>query len=75
MVSRRILLGAALMATAAIGVAATTANAIEANADKVLVCHRAGPTKVIEINVDDDAVPAHLGHGDAVGACAGGDPT
>ena len=74
MVSRRILLGAAVMATAAIGLSATTANA-EASADKVLVCHRAGPKKVIEINVDDNAVPAHLGHGDAVGACDDGDPT
>jgi hypothetical protein len=73
MVSRRILLAA--MSAAVLGLAVSTAAALEAQADKVLVCHRAGPTKVIQINVDDDAVPAHLGHGDAVGACDGGDPT
>ena len=36
----------------------------------VTVCHH-GMTLV----VDDNAVPAHLGHGDTLGACGGGDTT
>jgi outer membrane biosynthesis protein TonB len=35
----------------------------------VTICHHAGPTKTITITVDDDAVPAHLAHGDTIGAC------
>jgi hypothetical protein len=33
--------------------------------DKVRVCHNGG-----EISIDGSAVPAHLGHGDALGTCA-----
>ncbi len=57
----------------ATGAAATPARA--ASGAKVLICHHAGPTKQIEINVDGSAVEAHVAnHGDSVGAC-GGTPT
>jgi hypothetical protein len=36
---------------------------------KVTICHHAGPTKTITITVDEHALPAHLGHGDSIGAC------
>jgi prepilin-type N-terminal cleavage/methylation domain-containing protein len=35
----------------------------------VTICHRAGPRKWFNITVDESAVPAHLGHGDYLGAC------
>lgn len=38
-------------------------------AGKVMICHKAGPKKYIEITVDDSAQAAHLNHGDYLGVC------
>lgn len=35
----------------------------------VTICHKPGTPAEHEITVDDDAVPAHLEHGDTLGAC------
>ena len=35
----------------------------------VTICHNAGPTKTITITVDDNALSAHLKHGDTIGSC------
>ena len=43
---------------------------------RVLICHNAGPSKQIEIEVDENAVTAHVDqHGDTVGACGGSPET
>ena len=39
--------------------------------DPVEICHKPGTPAEHTIVVDDNAVPAHLGHGDFVGACSG----
>ncbi|HXH22107.1 MAG TPA: hypothetical protein VNN10_08760 [Dehalococcoidia bacterium] len=39
------------------------------SADKVVVCHREGNGSSHEIEVDDNALPAHMDHGDALGPC------
>jgi hypothetical protein len=37
---------------------------------KVVICHKAGPTKTITITVDENSqLPAHIRHGDSLGAC------
>jgi hypothetical protein len=36
---------------------------------KVLICHKPGKKGGNTISVDSSAVPAHLGHGDKLGAC------
>ncbi len=40
-------------------------NAAAAPADKVDVCHRVGDGSYILININDNAYPAHVDHGDA----------
>ena len=57
---------------------ATLANAPVAKAngdDKVQICHRppGNPDNEHTITVGNAAVPAHLAHGDYVGACISGD--
>ena len=44
--------------------------------EKVTICHipPGNPANAHEITVDDDAVPAHLAHGDNRGPCASCDP-
>lgn len=48
----------------------STLNAQRAN-DPVAICHKPGTPAEHTIVVDDDAVPAHLRHGDYLGACSG----
>ena len=50
-----------------------TVVALPAWADKVAICHFPGGdvAKMHTIAVDEEAVPAHLGHGDALGVCSG----
>jgi len=40
--------------------------------DPVEICHKPGAPAEQTIVVDDDAVPAHLRHGDFLGPCSGG---
>lgn len=44
-------------------------------ADKVTVCHVVPPQGEIELEVNSNALAAHLAHGDYEGACTGGTPT
>jgi hypothetical protein len=41
----------------------------------VTICHKPGTPAEHTITVDDDAVPAHLDHGDYLGPCQGDDET
>ena len=40
--------------------------------DPVTICHKPGTPAQQELVVDDNAVPAHLRHGDFLGPCSGG---
>lgn len=40
--------------------------------DAVEICHKPGTPAERTLVVDDNAVPAHLAHGDFLGACFGG---
>jgi hypothetical protein len=42
---------------------------------KVVICHipPGNPANAHEIEIDDNAVPAHLDHGDNLGTCGGDD--
>jgi len=40
--------------------------------DPVEICHKPGTAAEHSIVVDDNAVPAHLRHGDFLGPCSGG---
>jgi hypothetical protein len=40
--------------------------------DPVVICHKPGTLAERFIVVDDNAVPAHLRHGDFLGSCLGG---
>ena len=48
---------------------ATATPTAAANHIAVTICHREGNGSSHEITVDDDAVPAHLAHGDTLGVC------
>ena len=39
---------------------------------KTVICHHAGPTKIILLTVDDSAVASHLAHGDTLFPCDDG---
>jgi len=41
----------------------------------VTICHKPGTPAEHTLVVDDDAVPAHLAHGDSLGPCAATPPT
>ena len=47
-------------------VAASTANVVGQPLDKVNVCHRTGNGSFHEINISQNALPAHLKHGDVL---------
>jgi hypothetical protein len=38
---------------------------------KVTICHHAGPNKRVTITISENALPAHLAHGDTIGPCGG----
>ena len=63
---------AALFAFAAlggVGVGQSAIGAAQYKAPKITICHHAGPTKRVTINVSANAWPAHRRHGDTLGAC------
>jgi hypothetical protein len=64
---------AALFAFAAlggVGVGQSAIGAAQYKADKVKICHKAGPNgKRVTITVSANAWPAHQRHGDTLGAC------
>ncbi len=41
----------------------------------VTICHKPGTPAEKTLVVDDDAVPGHVGHGDYLGPCGGGETT
>lgn len=45
------------------------AGAVLAGHTPVTICHKPGTPAEHTITVDDDAVPAHLAHGDYLGPC------
>ena len=53
------------------GFATSSASAQQYQYGKATVCHRTANGESQELSVSADAVPAHLAHGDTVGACAG----
>lgn len=71
----------ALVTLAAAGGFISVARASAATAGPgVVICHHAGPTKLMTMKVGESAVQWHVeSHGDTVGACGtgggGGDPT
>lgn len=58
------------MALLAIVLLADDAGADETGHEPVTICHKPGTPAEHTLTVDDDAVPAHLQHGDTMGACA-----
>lgn len=58
----------AVIAVATLSLVATGALRFAGSHEKVDVCHKGRFT----INIDSHAVPAHLAHGDQLGACGGG---
>jgi hypothetical protein len=38
---------------------------------KITICHHAGPRKRVTITISENALPAHLAHGDTIGPCGG----
>jgi len=60
----------AFAALGAPGLAQTSSSAAQYQYGKTTLCHHAGPHgKRVTITVGDSAVPAHLRHGDTIGAC------
>src|SRR5215207_587304 len=51
------------------GVAGLRASASAAPKGKVTLCHKPGTPDQAEITVSENAVPAHLAHGDTEGTC------
>jgi hypothetical protein len=64
---------------AAFGLVAATGTALAAPPGgphtPVTICHKPGTPAEHTLVVDDDAVPAHLAHGDSLGPCAVTPPT
>jgi len=65
-------LGATGFAAKVVGLSETTPTAAQYPSSKVTICHhthsRTNP--FVTITVSQNALPAHLGHGDTVGACS-----
>ena len=47
-------------------VVSMTATAVGVPSDKVDVCHRTGSERTVKISVSENALPAHLRHGDVL---------
>ena len=56
-------------AVGGVGFVTSSASAQEYQYDKVTICHRTRSGTSAEITVSVNALPAHLAHGDTVGAC------
>jgi len=52
-----------------VGSAKSSASAAEYQYGKVTICHRTGNGESHTITVSRNALPAHLRHGDTIGAC------
>lgn len=68
---RKLALAVLLAALAVFGVAVVSAD----SQGKVDICHvpPGNPANAHTINVSVNAIPAHLAHGDSLGACGDGD--
>lgn len=58
-----------------VGLLAGPVLAIQGGHDPVTICHKPGTPAEHTITVDAAAVPAHLRHGDYLGACTSTDPS
>jgi hypothetical protein len=60
-----------VLSVAIMGAVLNYVPAAHADGDKVLICHipPGNPDNAHEILIDDSAWPAHLAHGDYLGAC------
>jgi len=47
-------------------------NDAEAKSNKVSICHKPGTSAENTISVSENAIPAHVGHGDFIGTCEDG---
>jgi hypothetical protein len=65
-IMRRVLI-AVVLVVAIVAVVITVQ--MRAAADKVTICHHASDTMTVDITVDQDALSAHMAHGDTMGAC------
>ena len=67
---------AGLIAVAGVALAGATSLRV-AHADSLVpICHHAGPTRTMTLNVSPSAVQPHvMSHGDTVGACGSGGGT
>lgn len=62
---RRLLVGVAIPALILVAFAVSTV-AAGGNNEKVSLCHSAGGHKWVEITVSENALPAHMRHGDVL---------
>ena len=69
--TRNLITGTLTATVLLLSAAGSTVWAQRAN-DPVEICHKPGTLAEHSIVVDDNAVPAHLGHGDFLGPCSGG---
>jgi hypothetical protein len=65
-------LGATGLAAKVVGLSDTTPTAAQYPSSKVTICHHthSQTNPFVTITVSQNALPAHLGHGDTVGACS-----
>ena len=69
-------LGATGLAAKVVGLSDSTPTAAEYPSSKVTICHHthSQTNPFVTITVSQNALPAHLGHGDTVGACSSAPP-
>ena len=69
-------LGATGLAAKVVGLSDKTPTAAEYPSSKVTICHHthSKTNPFVTITVSQNALPAHLGHGDTVGACSSAPP-